>query len=94
MKNKTQRELALEEYVFGEGWFDRNQNSETKGGKRHNNSSWCCYKIEELLKHFTKNRESIALNVVRETEDYYSFLRGFDYVLEEIKYILYDEDVQ
>ena len=62
--------------------------------ERQNNSSWCCDKIEELVKHFTKNRESIALNAVSETEDYCSFLRGFDYVLEEIKYILYDEDAQ
>lgn len=62
--------------------------------ERQNNSSWCCDKIEELVKHFTKNRESIALNVVSETEDYYSFLHGFDYVLEEIKYILYDEGTQ
>ena len=62
--------------------------------ERQNNSSWCCDKIEELVKHFTKNRESIALDAVPETEDYYSFLHGFDYVLEEIKYILYDEDAQ
>ena len=46
--------------------------------ERTNNSSWCCDRIEELIKEFTQNRESIALNNVSETEDYYSFLKGFD----------------
>lgn len=60
--------------------------------ERKNNSSWCCDKIEELIKDFRKNRESIALNNVSETEDYYSFIRGFDHVLNAIEYILYDEE--
>ena len=62
--------------------------------ERTNNSSWCCDRIEELIKEFDQNRESIALSNVSETEDYYSFLRGFDYVLDTIKYVLYDEDAQ
>ena len=62
------------------------------GKERINNSSWCCDRIEELIKEFTQNRESIALRNVSETEDYYSFLRGFDYVLGAIKCVLYDED--
>ena len=32
--------------------------------ERTNNSSWCCDRIEELIKEFTQNRESIALNNV------------------------------
>ena len=59
--------------------------------ERVNNSSWCCDRIEELIKEFNQNRETIALNNVSETEDYYSFLRGFDYVLNAINYILYDD---
>ena len=62
--------------------------------ERTNNSSWCCDRIEELIKEFTQNREPIALNNVSETEDYYSFLKGFDYVLDAIKYVLYDDDTQ
>ena len=63
-----------------------------------NNSTWCCDRIEELIKElikeFSQNRESIALSNVSETEDYYSFIKGFDYVLDAIKYVLYDEDTQ
>lgn len=64
------------------------------GKERTNNSSWCCDRIEELIKEFAQNRESIALNNVSATEDYYSFIKGFDYVLDAIKYVLYDENTQ
>lgn len=44
--------------------------------------------LEELIKDLDKNRNDIALTNVLETEDYYSFLRGFDYVINDIKYFL------
>jgi hypothetical protein len=44
--------------------------------------------IEEHIEYLIKNRENIALRNVSETEDYYSFLRGFDYVIDNLKYIL------
>lgn len=62
--------------------------------ERKNNSTWCCNEIESLIEEFAQKRELIALNNVSETEDYYSFLRGFDYVIDAIKYILYDEDIE
>ena len=41
------------------------------------------------IKEFAQNRESIALRTVSEAEDYYSFLKGFDYVLDTIKYVFF-----
>ena len=49
--------------------------------------------ITELIKGLDKNREDIALRNVSETEDYYSFLRWFDYVIDTIKYVLNEEQI-
>ena len=43
--------------------------------------------IRELVNKLEKNRQQIAMNMNLDY-DYYSFLRGFDYVLNELKYQL------
>ena len=43
--------------------------------------------IRELVNRLEKDREKIALNL-NESYDYYSFLNGFDYVLDELKWVL------
>lgn len=43
--------------------------------------------IRELINKLEKNRQQIAMNIDLDY-DYYSFLRGFDYVLDELKYQL------
>ena len=43
--------------------------------------------IRELVNIFKENRNQIASNISYDI-DYYSFLKGFDYVLDEINYIL------
>ena len=43
--------------------------------------------IRELINKLEKNRRHIAMNIDLDY-DYYSFLRGFDYVLDELKYQL------
>lgn len=40
--------------------------------------------VRELVNTLEKNREKIALEI-SESYDYYSFLSGFDYVLDELK---------
>lgn len=40
--------------------------------------------IRELVNRLEKDREKIALNL-NESYDYYSFLNGFDFVLDELK---------
>lgn len=50
--------------------------------------------IMEHIDYLAKNREDIALGWVSETEDYYSFLRGFDYVIDSLKYILNEEKIK
>lgn len=40
--------------------------------------------IRELVNTLEKNREKIASGI-SESYDYYSFLSGFDYVLDELK---------
>jgi hypothetical protein len=43
--------------------------------------------LRELVNKLKKNRERIAMEIP-EYDDYNSFLKGFDYVLDEIKIIL------
>lgn len=43
--------------------------------------------VRELVNTLEKNREKIALGI-SESYDYYSFVSGFDYVLDELKSIL------
>ena len=43
--------------------------------------------IRELVNRLGKDREKIALNL-NASYDYYSFLNGFDYVLDELKWVL------
>lgn len=43
--------------------------------------------VRELVNTLEKNREKIALGI-SELYDYYSFVSGFDYVLDELKSIL------
>lgn len=43
--------------------------------------------LRELVNNLEKNREKIASGI-SESYDYYSFLSGFDYVLDEIKTVL------
>lgn len=52
------------------------------------------HSITECIDYLIKNRKDIALRSVSETEDYYSFLRGFDYVIDSIKYILSEERIE
>ncbi len=52
------------------------------------------HSITEHIDYLIKNREDIALRSVSETEDYYSFLRGFDYAIDSIKYILSEERIE
>ena len=52
-----------------------------KKSKRENQN------IRELVNRLEKDREKIALNL-NEYYDYYSFLNGFDYVLDELKWVL------
>ena len=54
---------------------------DTKKIKRENQN------IRELVNNLERDREKIALNLC-ESYDYYSFLNGFDYVLDELKWIL------
>lgn len=72
-------------------WLDGEFWKETDGDtyKRVNNDTWICNQIEELIEGLTKDRENIAKQIP-DTSDYYSFLDGFDYVLDRIKYILYE----
>ena len=46
--------------------------------------------IRELVNTLKENRNQIASNISCDV-DYYSFLKGFDYVLDEINYILNKE---
>lgn len=41
--------------------------------------------IREVLNDLEKNRDTIALHNNGEFTDYYSFLQGFDYVLDRLK---------
>ena len=50
--------------------------------------------ITEHIDYLIKNREDIVLSNMSETEDYYSFLRGFDYAINSIKYILNEERIE
>lgn len=43
--------------------------------------------VRERINALEKNREKIA-SEIDESYDYYSFLKGFDYVLDELKSIL------
>ena len=43
--------------------------------------------LRELVNRLEKNKEKIALGI-SEYDDYYSFVKGFDYVLDEIKTVL------
>lgn len=54
---------------------------DTKKLKRENQN------IRELANRLEKNREKTAL-AWSEGGDYYSFLKGYDYVLDELKWIL------
>ena len=49
--------------------------------------------IIEHIDYLVKNKEDIALRNVSATEDYHSFLRGFDYAIDSIKYILGEERI-
>lgn len=40
--------------------------------------------IREMLNNLEKNREDIALYIGYDT-DYYSFLQGFDYVIDKLR---------
>lgn len=40
--------------------------------------------IREILNNLEKNREDIAFNIGYDT-DYYSFLQGFDYVIDKLR---------
>lgn len=82
--------LEAKKWLDGEFWEDTDED----GYKRVNNDTWICNQIEEFVDELSKNREDIALRIVSETEDYYSFLRGLDYVLDTIKYFLYNEEEQ
>ena len=77
-------------WLDGEFWKEHNEDIY----KRVNNDTWICNQIEGFVDELSKNREKVATRVVSETEDYYSFLRGVDYVLDTIKYYLYDEESQ
>ena len=46
--------------------------------------------IREFVNILKENREQIAMNISRDA-DYYSFLQGFDYVLDEIICVLDNE---
>lgn len=72
-------------------WLDGEFWKETDGDtyNRVNNDTWICNQVEELIEGLTKDRENIAKQIP-DTSDYYSFLDGFDYVLDRIKYILYE----
>lgn len=50
--------------------------------------------IKEHMDYLVKNRNEIVLNNMSETEDFYSFLRGFDYAISSIKYILDEEKIE
>lgn len=43
--------------------------------------------VKEIVNALDKNRERIALEIP-ESIDYYSFLHGFDHVLDAIKWVL------
>ena len=43
--------------------------------------------VREIVNKLEKNREKIALGI-SEYDNYYSFVKGFDYVLDEIKTVL------
>lgn len=55
------------------------RNEYVKNLKRENQN------IREALNDLEKNRESIAMNTSGEFTDYYSFLQGFDYVLDRLR---------
>jgi hypothetical protein len=74
-------------WLDGEFWKETSEDCY----KRVNNDTWICNQIEEFVDELSKNRENVAKGVVSGTEDYYSFLRGVDYVLDIIKYYLYDD---
>lgn len=74
-------------WLNGEFWKE----SDEDGYKRVNNDTWICNQIEEFVDELSKNKENVAQKTVSETEDYYSFLRGVDYVLDTIKYFLYNK---
>lgn len=79
--------VEARKWLYGECWDECDNN----GYKRVNNDTWICNQIEELVDELFKNKEDIGKRVISETEDYYSFLHGFDYVLEKVKYILYNQ---
>lgn len=79
--------VEAKKWLDGEFWKETGED----GYKRVNNDTWICNQIEEFVDELSKNREKVATRVVSETEDYYSFLRGVDYVLDTIKYYLYDD---
>lgn len=77
-------------WLDGEFWKEPNEDI----CKRVNNDTWICNQIEEFVDEVSKNREQVAMRVVSETDDFYSFLRGVDYVIDTLKYFLYDIEAQ
>lgn len=69
--------VEAKKWLDGEFWKDTSKDSNTDINQT----------VRDVIEELASNREDIALRVVSETEDYYSFLRGFDYVLDVLKQI-------